>query len=104
MPAPCYGPARQRVNQARLWYRGFGPFYSRELTVRYILADELHCFPPDPVEEKLNALGITYVQLLERIAVVLAQKPVLFFQEIARHLPSYWSMFVQDHYPEGIKN
>jgi hypothetical protein len=72
--------------------------------VRYILADELHCFPPDPVEEKLNALGITYVQLLERIATVLAQKPGMFFQDIARHLPSYWSVFVQDHYPEPIKN
>jgi hypothetical protein len=71
--------------------------------VRYILADELHCFPPEPVEEKLNSLGITYVQLLERIAVVLAQKPAMFFQEIARHLPSYWSVFVQENYPETIK-
>lgn len=72
--------------------------------MRYILADELHCFPPEPVEERLTALGITYVQLLERIAVVLAQKPKLFFQEISRSLPSYWSVYIQDHYPEGVKN
>ncbi|MDB5097095.1 MAG: exopolysaccharide biosynthesis protein WecB/TagA/CpsF family [Cyanobacteria bacterium RYN_339] len=71
--------------------------------MRYILADELHCFPPEPVEEKLTAIGLTYVQLLERIAVILAQKPALFFQEIARHLPSYWAVFVQDNYPETVK-
>jgi hypothetical protein len=76
---------------------------ARENPVRYILADELHCFPPEPVEEKLTALGITYVQLLDRIATVLSQKPVLFFQEVARSLPSYWAVYVQDHYPDAIK-
>jgi hypothetical protein len=71
--------------------------------VRYILADELHCFPPETVEAALDTLGITYVQLLERIAVVLAQKPKLFFQEVARSLPSYWAVYIQDQYPESAK-
>jgi hypothetical protein len=72
--------------------------------VRYILADELQCFPPEPVEVELDRLGITYVQLLERIAAVLAQKPALFFHEIASLLPSYWSVYIQDQYPDDIKD
>jgi hypothetical protein len=72
--------------------------------VRYILADELQCFPPEPVEVELDRLGITYVQLLERIAAVLAQKPTLFFHEIASLLPSYWSVYIQDQYPDDIKD
>lgn len=72
--------------------------------MRYILADELQCFPPEPVEVELDRLGITYVQLLERIAAVLAQKPTLFFHEIASLLPSYWSVYIQDQYPDDIKD
>lgn len=73
-------------------------------SLRYILADELHCFPPDAVQTALDELGITYVQLLERIATVLAQKPDIFFKEIARSLPSYWQVYVQDQYPESVRN
>lgn len=72
--------------------------------MRYILADELQCFPPEPVEVELERLGVTYVQLLERIAAVLAQKPALFFHEIASLLPSYWSVYIQDQYPDEIKD
>ena len=71
--------------------------------MRYILADELHCFPPEPVEAELARLGITYVQLLDRIANVLAQKPGVFFREIAKSLPSYWQVYIQDHYPEDVR-
>lgn len=71
--------------------------------MRYILADELQCFPPEPVEVELERLGVTYVQLLERIAAVLAQKPLLFFHEIASLLPSYWSVHIQEQYPDEIK-
>lgn len=71
--------------------------------MRYILADELHCFPPEPVEAELGRLDITYVQLLDRIANVLAQKPAVFFREIAKSLPSYWQVFVQDQYPEDVR-
>lgn len=71
--------------------------------MRYILADELHCFPPEPVEAELELRGITYVQLLERIAAVLAQKPAVFFREVSKSLPSYWQVFVQDQYPDDVK-
>lgn len=72
--------------------------------MRYILADELQCFPPEAIETELERLQVTYVQLLERIAQVLAQKPVLFFKEIAPLLPSYWSVYVQEQYPDDLKN
>lgn len=71
--------------------------------MRYILADELQCFPPEAIETELERLQVSYVQLLERIAQVLAQKPVLFFKEIAPLLPSYWSVYVQDQYPDDLK-
>lgn len=71
--------------------------------MRYILADELHCFPPEPVEAALEQQGLTYVQLLERISAVLAQKPAVFFREIAKSLPSYWQVFVADQYPDDVK-
>ena len=71
--------------------------------MRYILADELHCSPPEPVEAELERLGVTYVQLLDRIANVLAQKPAVFFREIAKSLPSYWQVFVQDQYPADVR-
>lgn len=71
--------------------------------MRYILADELHCFPPDAVQEALDARGVTYVQLLERVASMLASRPGLFFQEVAKSLPSYWSVYVKDQYPEEVK-
>jgi hypothetical protein len=71
--------------------------------VRYILADELHCFPPEPIEVELDRLGISYVELLERIAAVLAQNPALFFREVSPSLPSYWSMYVQEQYPEDVR-
>jgi hypothetical protein len=67
--------------------------------VRYILADELNCFPPEPVEAELERLGVTYVALLERIATVLAAKPILLFREVARCIPAYWSVHVKDLYP-----
>lgn len=79
-------------------------FHRKEITVRYILADELQCFPPEAIETELERLQVTYVQLLERIAQVLAQKPVLFFKEIAPLLPSYWSVYVQEQYPDDLKN
>jgi hypothetical protein len=72
--------------------------------LRYILADELHCFPPEPIEAELERLGISYVQLLERIAAVLAKNETLFFREVSPSLPSYWAVYVQDQYPEDIKN
>ena len=72
--------------------------------MRYILADELHCFPPETIEAELDKQQLTYVDLLERIAAVLAQNPALFFREIAPSLPSYWSVYVQDQYPEDIRN
>lgn len=71
--------------------------------MRYILADELHCFPPEPVEAELERVGVTYVQLLERIATVLSQKPGVFFREIAKSLPSYWQVYVQDQYPLEVR-
>lgn len=71
--------------------------------MRYILADELHCYPPEAIEAELERLGIGYVQLLERIAAVLMKNENLFFREIAPSLPSYWSVHVQDQYPEDIK-
>ena len=79
------------------------PCPKEDRSVRYILADELQCFPPEAIEGELERLGITYVQLLERIAAVLAQKPALFFREIAPLLPSYWSVYVQEQYPDDIK-
>jgi hypothetical protein len=82
----------------------FQRVFRKEIAVRYILADELQCFPPEVVETELERLGITYVQLLERIATVLAQKPALFFGEIAPLLPSYWSVYIQDQYPEDIRD
>lgn len=71
--------------------------------MRFILADELHCFPPDAVQEALDARGLTYVQLLERVATMLSSRPALFFQEVAKSLPSYWSVYVKDQYPEEVK-
>lgn len=71
--------------------------------MRYILADELHCFPPEPIEAELDRLGISYVELLERIATVLAQNPALFFREVSPSLPSYWSVYVQEQYPEDVR-
>lgn len=71
--------------------------------MRFILADELHCFPPDAVEAALGERGVSYVQLLERVASMLASRPGLFFQEVAKSLPSYWSVYIKDAYPEEVK-
>ncbi|MEB3329923.1 MAG: hypothetical protein VKQ33_11885 [Candidatus Sericytochromatia bacterium] len=71
--------------------------------MRYILADELNCFPPEPVEAELERLGVSYVALLERIATVLAAKPLLLFREVARCIPAYWSVHVKDLYPTGVQ-
>lgn len=71
--------------------------------MRYILADELNCFPPEPVEAELERLGIDYVALLERIAVVLAAKPMLLFREVSRTIPAYWSAHVKDLYPPEVQ-
>jgi hypothetical protein len=72
--------------------------------VRYIFADELHCFPPESIEAELEQQGLSYVQLLERISAVLAQKPAVFFREVAKSLPSYWQVFVAEQYPDDVKS
>lgn len=71
--------------------------------MRFILADELNCFPPEAVEGPLARLGISYVQLLERIALVLSTRPELLAQEITRCIPSYWSTHIRDQYPPDVQ-
>lgn len=71
--------------------------------MRFILADELNCFPPEAIEAELARLGISYVQLLERIAQVLSTRPELLFREITRCIPSYWSTYIRDQYPPEVQ-
>jgi hypothetical protein len=72
--------------------------------MRFILADELNCFPPAAVESELQRLGISYVQLLERIAQVLATRPDLLLREVTRCLPSYWPAYIRDQYPSAVQH
>lgn len=71
--------------------------------MRFILGDELNCFPPEAVEAELERLGISYVLLLERIAQVLSTRPELLFREVARCIPSYWPTYIRDQYPAEVQ-
>ncbi|MEB3197480.1 MAG: hypothetical protein VKP62_09785 [Candidatus Sericytochromatia bacterium] len=71
--------------------------------MRFILKDELNGFPPEAVAAELARLGLTYVSLLDRISEVLAAKPLLWFQEVARCIPAFWSTCIKDKYPPAVQ-